>query len=90
MDQSDNDDHNEILNNQLDSNQKDFSNKRTRTSPITRVSSTESIKRSDKVIHVRIAPALKERLNAAAYSIGMDLSTFLRVAALEKVKRENL
>jgi uncharacterized protein (DUF1778 family) len=39
------------------------------------------------VVNIRMTAEQKERFTKAAESAGMDLSTFLRVAAIEKIER---
>lgn len=43
---------------------------------------------SDSRIQIRMDPNEKERYKILAKKLGMSLSTFFRVAALEKIKRE--
>jgi hypothetical protein len=41
----------------------------------------------DQIVNIRLSAELKERFMKEADALGMDVSTFLRVAALEKIER---
>jgi uncharacterized protein (DUF1778 family) len=41
----------------------------------------------ESIVHIRISPAQKKEIQAAAERAGADLSTFMRMAALEAARR---
>jgi uncharacterized protein (DUF1778 family) len=47
------------------------------------------MKTRNEQIHVRLSADEKEKLQQAADDIGLDLSTFVRMAAIEKAVKQN-
>jgi uncharacterized protein (DUF1778 family) len=43
----------------------------------------------DQIINIRVTAEQKERIAKAAEEAGMDTSTYLRVAAIEKIERRS-
>jgi uncharacterized protein (DUF1778 family) len=44
----------------------------------------------DQIINIRVTPEQKTRFAKAAEEAGMDTSTFMRVATIEKIERTEL
>lgn len=45
--------------------------------------------KKDVILHVRVTEEQKRVLEKAAASVGADLSTYVRMTALERAKRES-
>jgi uncharacterized protein (DUF1778 family) len=47
----------------------------------------KAVKKRDQIINIRVTAEQKERFAKAAEAAGMDVSAFLRNAAIEKIER---